>query len=114
MKTQSRVITFGTDRGFDYSAGEISYDSLARPTFDFYIRGEKRDTLSLGVSGEHNVYNALAAAAAALRQALPGGGEAGTSELYGNQAPLREKGSPEWGDDYRRLRPPSPGDSVEP
>ena len=68
--TEGRVITFGTDRGFDYSAGEISYDSLARPTFDFYIRGEKRDTLSLGVSGEHNVYNALAAAAAALEAGL--------------------------------------------
>ena len=61
-----RVITFGSSRENDYSADAIVYDEYARPSFDLYIKGEKRERLSLGVQGEHNVYNALGAIAVSL------------------------------------------------
>ena len=67
---KGKVITFGKDKGFNYSTGPITYDELARPAFDLYINGERKDRLSLGVGGEHNVYNALGAAAAALEAGL--------------------------------------------
>lgn len=58
-----RVVTVGHNPGSDYSAGHITYDEYARDTFDLMIHGEKADTITLGVPGEHNVYNALAAIA---------------------------------------------------
>ena len=68
---RGRVITFGHAASNEYSAGNISYDSFARPSFDLYIRGEKKERLTLGVQGEHNVYNALAAVAVALENGIP-------------------------------------------
>ncbi len=67
---KGRVITFGHAMTNDYSAGDITYDEYARPSFDLYIRGELRERLTLGVQGEHNVYNALAAVAAALENGI--------------------------------------------
>lgn len=61
-----KVITVGTDRACSYSADSVTYDELARPSFELYENGVRKDTVSLGVGGEHNVYNALAAIAAAL------------------------------------------------
>lgn len=58
-----RVITCGSRPDSDYSAGNIVYGRLAKPTFDLLIRGEKAAEISLGVPGEHNVHNALAAIA---------------------------------------------------
>lgn len=63
--TEGRVITFGSQPDSDFRAGAITYDELARPSFDLYVRGEKKARLTLGVQGEHNVYNALAAIAVA-------------------------------------------------
>lgn len=60
------VITVGRDQACSYSAGSITYDELARPSFELYENGVRRDIISLGVGGEHNVYNALAAIVAAL------------------------------------------------
>ena len=62
---KGKVITFGHSRGNDYSAGDIQYDDYAHPSFDLYIGGEKKERLTLGVAGEHNVSNALAAIALA-------------------------------------------------
>ena len=62
-QVKGKVITFGHSRGNDYSAGDIQYDNYAHPSFDLYIGGEKKERLTLGVAGEHNVYNALAAIA---------------------------------------------------
>ncbi|MDT3845079.1 MAG: UDP-N-acetylmuramate--L-alanine ligase [Bacillota bacterium] len=66
-----KVITFGHDRSFDYSAGDISYDEFGRASFDLYVKGEKKERIRLGVAGEHNVLNALAAIAAAQNYAIP-------------------------------------------
>lgn len=58
-----RVITFGKEEGSKYCAEHIRFDELARPVFDLSVDGEIVDTVALGVPGEHNVYNSLAAVA---------------------------------------------------
>jgi len=60
-----RVITVGRAAGSDYSAADIRYDEYARPSFTLMYQGEPAGTVTLGVPGEHNVYNALAAIAVA-------------------------------------------------
>lgn len=56
-----KVITFGMKEGSNYSAGHIEYDEFARASFSLRINGEKSGLITLGVPGEHNVSNALAA-----------------------------------------------------
>ncbi len=63
-----RVVTCGKHKDSDYRAENITFDDTARSSFDLLVKGEKRGRITLGVPGEHNVYNALAAAA--LCQAL--------------------------------------------
>ncbi|WP_349669885.1 UDP-N-acetylmuramate--L-alanine ligase [Lacrimispora sp.] len=58
-----KVITFGKKDGSRYQAEEIAFDELARATYHLKIDGSVVDTVTLGVPGEHNVYNSLAAAA---------------------------------------------------
>ena len=58
-----KVITFGKKDGSRYQAEAIAFDDLARATYDLKIDGSVVDTVTLGVPGEHNVYNSLAAAA---------------------------------------------------
>ena len=58
-----RIVTVGKNQGSDYSAGHITYDEYSRDTFDLLIHGEKAERITLGVPGEHNVFNALAAIA---------------------------------------------------
>lgn len=58
-----KVITFGKRPGSRYQADAIRFDELARATYDLKVDGETVDTVTLGVPGEHNVYNSLAAAA---------------------------------------------------
>lgn len=66
-----RVVTCGKEAGSDYMAENIVYDGYAHPTFDLIERGKKIDTVTLGVPGEHNVYNALAAIAVARALEIP-------------------------------------------
>jgi len=65
-----KVITVGGE-GADIAASEISFDSFARPSFIPVIRGKAMDRITLSVSGEHNVYNSLAAIAAGLELGIP-------------------------------------------
>jgi UDP-N-acetylmuramate--alanine ligase len=60
-----RVVTVGHDAACDYHAEEISYDAFARPSFTLVRKDGTSCPVTLGVPGEHNVYNALAAIAAA-------------------------------------------------
>ena len=55
----------------DYSAADITYDAFARPTFTLVEQGKAAGTITLGVPGEHNVYNALAAIATAKALGIP-------------------------------------------
>ncbi len=60
---ECRIITYGNDPAFDYSAARISHDELGEASF--VRHGETIDRISLSVSGDHNVSNALASIAAA-------------------------------------------------
>ena len=57
-----QVITYGSKNTYDYYPENITYDELARPTYTLCHNGEKEE-ITLGVTGEHNVHNSLAAIA---------------------------------------------------
>ena len=63
------VILYGPDDKADYWPENITYDKFARATYTLCSRSSdgtvQRQTITLGVPGEHNVYNSMAAAAAA-------------------------------------------------
>jgi len=64
--TPCKVITVGSDpKKSHYSAGNITFDQNACASYDLFVDGVKADTVMLGVPGMHNVYNSLAAIAAA-------------------------------------------------
>ena len=66
-----QVFTFGSDPQKSRMCAEnITYDEFARPSFTLLIDGERWDRITLGVPGEHNVYNALAAITAAILQGV--------------------------------------------
>ena len=48
----------------DYSAANISHNELGEASFDLLKNGVQKEHISLSVSGDHNVSNALAALAA--------------------------------------------------
>lgn len=75
-----RIVTFGKDSQSQYTAEDISYDEFARPSYDLVVRGERMGRITLGVTGEHNVYNSLSAAAAAMELGI--GLEAVIKGLY--------------------------------
>lgn len=61
-----KIITVGSNpEKSHYSASNITFNQTACATYDLFIDGEKADTITLGVPGIHNVYNSLAAIAAA-------------------------------------------------
>lgn len=69
---QANIITVGREAAkSDYTAANIRYDAYACASFDLCKHGEKVAEISLSVSGEHNVYNALAAIAAAEVLGVP-------------------------------------------
>lgn len=65
------VILYGPDSSADYWPENISYNKLAYPTYTLCSRESdgsvKRQEISLSVPGEHNVFNSMAAVAAADR-----------------------------------------------
>lgn len=63
--TMRRYLTYGIGEGFDYSANNLKPDALGNYSFDLYKRNRKLCRINLKVPGRYNVYNALAAAAAA-------------------------------------------------
>jgi len=65
------VVTVGHQAGSDYAAEDVVYDEFARPSFTVVKHGEPLGTVHLGVPGEHNVYNALAAVAASRAMDIP-------------------------------------------
>lgn len=61
-----KFITFGFSHDNDWYADNISYSNGAYPVFDVVFKGEKLGRITLGVPGDHNILNALAAVAAAV------------------------------------------------
>lgn len=66
-----RVITFGHEKDADYTANFISYDKFAHPSYTLFYKGEELAKVELGVTGEHNIYNSLAAIAVARSLDIP-------------------------------------------
>lgn len=61
-----KVITVGSDPAKSYySAANIEFDQFAKGSYDLVVNGEKSFHVALNVTGEHNIYNSLAAIAAA-------------------------------------------------
>ncbi|MDD2978451.1 MAG: UDP-N-acetylmuramate--L-alanine ligase [Hespellia sp.] len=65
------VITYGMSEEFDYSAANITYDEKGRVAFDLLEKGKVTDHISLSVTGDHNVSNALSAIAVAKLIDIP-------------------------------------------
>lgn len=64
-----KVITFGSKcNAADFTAKNINYDDKGIPTFDIIYKDSFITSLTLAVPGVHNVYNSLAACAAAYAQ----------------------------------------------
>ncbi|HEY8389494.1 MAG TPA: Mur ligase family protein, partial [Clostridia bacterium] len=63
--TMRRYVTFGIGQDYDYNAQNLKEEENGRYSFDFYKRDRKLCRIFLKVPGRHNIYNALAAAAAA-------------------------------------------------
>ena len=58
-----RIITFGLDEEADYHPSDITYNEFADATFLAHRKGSDSLSVTLGVPGEHNILNALAAIA---------------------------------------------------
>ena len=68
---KGRLVTFGVDcDDADYNGKSIRYD-CGRVKFDLFIRGEYCTVVDMGIPGEHYVWDALAALAAAIENGVP-------------------------------------------
>lgn len=66
-----RVLTYGLEGEFDYTARQITYDEKGCARFVPCHRGERLPEITLSVPGEHNVRNALAVLALSTELGLP-------------------------------------------
>lgn len=66
-----RVITYGSSDRFDYSSSNIDYDEKGHVSFDLVRQGRESERISLSVTGDHNVSNALASIAVAELLNIP-------------------------------------------
>ncbi|HWX53207.1 MAG TPA: UDP-N-acetylmuramoyl-tripeptide--D-alanyl-D-alanine ligase [Verrucomicrobiae bacterium] len=64
------VVTFGIRKPADVSAQAVRLNGIEGSSFEL-VAGGVREPVSLPLVGEHNIYNALAAAAAALERGVP-------------------------------------------
>lgn len=87
------VITFGSENA-DVSAKNIQFDENAFPSFDLYVKGKYIDNIKLHIPGEHNVRNALAAIAVALRLGIDEKVfKEGLAGFYGAKRRFEKKGT---------------------
>ncbi|MDR2109391.1 MAG: UDP-N-acetylmuramoyl-tripeptide--D-alanyl-D-alanine ligase [Coriobacteriales bacterium] len=61
-----RVVLYGLGAHNDIRAAHIDYDEQGRPSFDLWLPDGRPRQASLALQGEHNVLNALAAAAVGI------------------------------------------------
>lgn len=69
---KGKVVTFGIKRAADVSAQQVKLNGAAGSSFEL-VAGSVRERASLRLVGEHNIYNALAAAAAAMQRGISPG-----------------------------------------
>ncbi len=88
-----RVVTVGHGADGDYGATDLTYDELGRPSFLLMKKGIPAEKIRLGVPGEHNVYNALAAIAVAEALGVSMGAiGAGLAGFKGTERRFEKKG----------------------
>lgn len=68
---ECHVVTYGSSEDFDYSATDISYDENGHVSFELLKYGERAGRITLSVTGDHNVSNALASIAVGELLRLP-------------------------------------------
>ncbi len=96
---QRPILTFGLEEG-EVHAENLSYER-GFPTFDISYRGEIFARVKLQVPGEHNVRNALAAAAACISLGVPHQAvETGLAGFRGAGRRFEKKGSYHGADIY--------------
>ena len=89
-----RIITYGDESRFDYWPSDIVYDETGCGTFTLNSQEGSSRMLSLGVPGEHNIYNAIAAVALADLLSLPAEAVAkALSEFKGTDRRFEYKGT---------------------
>jgi UDP-N-acetylmuramoyl-tripeptide--D-alanyl-D-alanine ligase len=66
---RGKVVTFGIRRAADVSAHNVKLNGTAGSEFEL-VSGSVRERVRLPLVGEHNIYNALAASAAALEHGI--------------------------------------------
>jgi UDP-N-acetylmuramoyl-tripeptide--D-alanyl-D-alanine ligase len=67
---KGKVVTFGIKRVADVSAQKINLNGAEGSTFELVV-GSVGEPVTFPLVGEHNIYNALAAAAAAMERGVP-------------------------------------------
>ncbi|MBM7582610.1 UDP-N-acetylmuramate--alanine ligase [Caldicoprobacter guelmensis] len=70
-EVKGNVISYGINGPSDWQACDIYYKDLGTASFKAYYKGKYMGDISLAVPGKHNVYNALASAAAAHVLGVP-------------------------------------------
>lgn len=65
------VITYGSAPGSDYSADHVTYDDYGHASFELLKRDGHTEHITLSVTGDHNVSNALSAIAVADLLGIP-------------------------------------------
>ncbi len=69
--TCCKVITVGKTEAAEYTARDITYNNVGCCSYTLVHKGKELGRIDLGVPGIHNVYNSLAAIAAALWLNVP-------------------------------------------
>jgi UDP-N-acetylmuramoyl-tripeptide--D-alanyl-D-alanine ligase len=87
-RTRARVVTTGRGPDADVRATGVSLDDSARPRFTLVAAGEEH-AVALQVVGEHQVANALSAAAAALAAGMAPADVATALSAAGPRSPWR-------------------------
>ncbi|NBH84160.1 UDP-N-acetylmuramate--L-alanine ligase [bacterium C-53] len=65
------ILTCGFSETDDYRADDITFDEQARPSFSLFEKGAMLGRITLGVTGRHNVLNALSSIALARLLNIP-------------------------------------------
>ena len=81
---EANYVTYGLNSDdADFTAKNIKYNKDGCPSFDIYGGNDKILSVSLGVVGEHNICNALASTAAALKLGIGADAIKRGLELFG-------------------------------
>lgn len=107
----ARVVTFGLNTPADVTASDIECGAIGTGTaFVMHVRGE-RSAMRMPFDGQHNVRNALAAAAAAIAVGVPmsaiAAGLEGASKVKGRLVVKRSRGGMQLIDDSYNANPAS-------